>query len=482
MNEIISSVLPVLGTGICIVSAGAIIGTGYIKAPPDTAYIISGLRKRTVIGGAAIKIPFLDRCDKLYLGIMPIDVKTKSHVPTADYINILVDGIANVKVSTDPELLELAAQNFLNKNTDYIISVVQEILEGNMREIVGKMYLKDMVSDRQKFANEVKDNVVPDLRNMGLELVNFNVQNFKDENGLIEDLGIDNISQIRKKAAIARAEAEKEIAQAQADANKEKAIAQARAESAANAVSVQSKTEIAERENQLAIRAAQLQKDADRERAIAEASGDIETQVQFKQITEAEAEAKLARQEKEIELRKKAVAIQEQELEATVKKQADADRYAAQQRAEADLFTRQKEAEARKYETIQEAEARKAEADANRYVAEQEAEGTRMRGQAEADAIRAKKEAEADGMLKLAEAQQKMGNASILDMWFKAMPDVARAVAEPLSAIDSITMYGEGNTAKLTEDITNTINQVVNALHESTGFDARKLIQSFVEK
>ena len=143
--------------------------TGYVKASPDTAYIISGLRKtpKVLIGKAGVKIPFFEKKDELSLQLLPIDVKTSSAVPTADYINIKVDAAVNVKISDTPDLLNLAAQNFLNRKVDYIASVAREVLEGNMREIVGKMELQEMVSDRQKFANLVKENAEPDLAAIG---------------------------------------------------------------------------------------------------------------------------------------------------------------------------------------------------------------------------------------------------------------------------------------------------------------------------
>ena len=127
----------------------------------------------------------------------------------------MVDSVVNVKVSTSDEMMQRAAQNFLNQPTEYIAKVAREVLEGNMREIVGQMKLKDMVSDRQQFATLVKENAAPDLAAMGLEIIAFNVQNFIDGNGVIENLGVDNISQISKTAAIAKANADKEVAIAQ---------------------------------------------------------------------------------------------------------------------------------------------------------------------------------------------------------------------------------------------------------------------------
>lgn len=213
----------IIPVAVVVVILVLILATEYVKASPDTAFIISGLRKqpKVLIGKAGIKIPFLEKKDALNLQLILIDVKTSSAVPTADYINIRVDAAVNVKISDDEQRLGLAAQNFLNQPTDYIKQVAREVLEGNMREIVGKMNLEEMVSDRQKFATLVKENSEPDLAAMGLDIVSFNVQNFVDENGVIENLGVDNIVKIQKNAAISRAESEKEIARAQAIAKKE---------------------------------------------------------------------------------------------------------------------------------------------------------------------------------------------------------------------------------------------------------------------
>ena len=232
LSEIIEMAGVIIPVAVVVVILVLFLATEYVKASPDTAFIISGLRKqpKVLIGKAGIKIPFLEKKDALNLQLIPIDVKTSSAVPTADYINIRVDAAVNVKISDDEQRLGLAAQNFLNQPTDYIKQVAREVLEGNMSEIVGKMNLEEMVSDRQKFATLVKENSEPDLAAMGLDIVSFNVQNFVDENGVIENLGVDNIVKIQKNAAISRAESEKEIARAQAIAKKEANDAQVSSE------------------------------------------------------------------------------------------------------------------------------------------------------------------------------------------------------------------------------------------------------------
>ncbi len=446
---------------------------GYVKAPPDMAYIISGIKKKSkiVIGKASIRIPFFERLDKLNLRLIPIDVKTSNAVPTADYININVDATVNVKISNDPEKLRLAAENFLNKPTEYIAGVAREVLEGNVREIVGKMKLEEMVSDRQKFATLVKENAEPDLAAMGLDIISFNVQNFVDGNDVIENLGIDNIVKIKKAAAIARAESERDIKVAQAAADKE-----------SNDAAVAAQTEIAKKQNELAIKKSELQMEADTKKAMADAAYEIQKEEQRRTIEITTANANIARQDREIELKQKEVAVKEQALEAEVKKQAEADRYAAQQRADAALYQRQKEAEAKQFEAQRQAEARKAQAEADRFAKEQDAAGIRAVGEAEASAIQAKGIAEAEAMEKKAEAYAKYNKAAVAEMMIKVLPEVAGKIAEPLAQIDKITIIGGADGGNGVDQVAGNVPVVMAKLFESmkeaTGIDLADIVNA----
>ena len=346
---------------ILILAAIIIVATGYLKAPPDVAFIISGVRKkpRVLVGKAGVRIPFFERVDKLALGAIQIDVKTKSSIPTAEYINVKVDSTVAVRVGKDPDMISLAAQNFLNVNRDTIATKINDLLEGNIREIVGQMKLTEMVSDRKSFSEKVQANVVPDLAKLGLELVTFNVQNFVDDNNVIDNLGIDNVEQIRKSAAIAKSNAQREIAIAEAENAKE-----------ANDAKVQAAEEIAKRNNDLAIKQAELKKEADAKKAQADAALAIEAENQRKIQEVATADANLARQEKEIELKAREVEIKERALEAEIKKTAEAKKYAEQQEADARLYATQKAAEADLFERQKLAEAAKIEAE-KKALAEQ---------------------------------------------------------------------------------------------------------------
>ena len=396
MNSILSAT--VLIPLIVIVLLIVLLCVGYVKAPPDMAYIISGVKKKSkvVIGKASIRIPFFERLDKLNLRLIPIDVKTSNAVPTADYININVD-------ATD--------------------------------------------------------------------IISFNVQNFVDGNEVIENLGIDNIVKIKKSAAIARAESERDIKVAQAAADKE-----------SNDAAVAAQTEIAKKQNELAIKKSELQMEADTKKAMADAAYEIQKEEQRKTIEVTTANADIAKQEREIELKQKEVAVKEQSLEAEIKKQAEADKYAAQQRAEAELYQRQKDAEARQFEAQREAEARKAQAEAERYAKEQEAAGIRAVGEAEASAIQAKGIAEAEAMEKKAEAYAKYNKAAVAEMMIKVLPDIAAKVAEPLGQIDKITIIGGGEGGNGVDQVAGNVPvvmaKVFESMKEATGIDLADIINA----
>lgn len=428
---------------------------GYVKAPPDRAFIISGLRRKVVVGRAAIRIPFFERLDKLSLKVMSVDVKTGTAVPTNDYINVRVDGIVKIKISSAPAMIEKAAQNFLNQTEDYIIAQVKDVLEGNMREIIGQLTLPTMVQDRKLFGEKVQENAVPDLEKLGLEIVSFNIQSFEDENGVIENLGIENISSIRKEASIAKANADKDVVVAQANANR-----------LANDAEVESQRIIAEKQNELAIKKAQLKAEADKQQAEADMAYDIQAEERRKDKEIKSAEANLIREQKQIE-------IQKAKLDAEQKQAADVQLYQRQKDAEARLFEEQKIAEAIKIKAEQEAEA-------IRLKAQAEADARRQVGIAEAEALRAKGLAEAEAIDKKAEAMKKYGEAAVLEMYFKTLPEISRNIAAPLNNVDKITMYGEGNNAKLVSDITKSLTQITDGLNDSLGVDVKSLLLGFL--
>lgn len=459
-----------------------LIAISYIKCPPDMVYLISGLKKepRVIIGKATLRIPFLERVDKLTLELIQIDVRAVK-VPTADFINVDVDAVANVRIPKNSELIQVAARHFLNQGSKYIGDNVQQVLEGNMREIIGQMQLVDLVNNKQIFSQKIQENAMDDINNIGLEIVNLNVQSCTDENNAINDLGIDNLVKIQKTAKIARAESEKEIKIAESKADEEGMKARAEADA-----------KIAEQQKDLEIKKAQFKIEQDKKKAEADAAYAIQEAEQQKSINESTVAAEVAKAERMADLKEREVVLKERELDALVRKQADADKYAAEQKAQAEKLVKQQRAEADLIWAENNAKARVAEAKANKEAAELEAQGIKAKLQAEADGkramllaeaegIKAKALAEAEGIEKKAEAQAKMQQASVVEMIVNRLPDIAKEVSAPLSNIDSITMYGDQST-ELIENNTQKIDKILKVAEDSLGIDLKSVVAGFAAK
>ncbi len=455
----------------------------YTKAGPDEAVMISGLGKRKILRGrAGWKLPFLQRKDRLSLKVFQVDIKTRESIPTNEFININVDGVANLKISSDPALLERAFEATLGMNKADLIEQVKQVLEGNMREIIGTVGIRQLVQDRKGVAEAVKENVIPDMSKLGLELVNFNIQNFSDGNHVIENLGIDNIAQISKEAAIAKANADRDVS-----------IARAKAAQEANEAEVNSKTIIVEKNTEYALKEAELKIKTDTARADADAAYKIQEQKRQEEINTATVNAEISKREREVELGNKEVELTEKKLTAEINKKADAEKYAAEKEAEATLYRRQKAAEAELLEAQRKAEKVKVEAEAQRIAREKAAEAVKLEAEAnkqaalaEAAGIEAKGNAEAKATKEKAEAMKLFNDAATLKLILDSgvLPETVRAYAEPiasaLSQIDGITMYGSGNETKLVEEIQQHGDQIFAGLNKTLGIDLKSLLLGYL--
>ncbi len=464
-------------------------------AGTNEVLIVSGLGKvKTRTGGGIFVLPILQKTQKMTLENIQVDFTSRQEIPTKDAIHVLVDAVANMSISIDPVRQAIAASKFAGYSTAQIRDIVIPVLEGNIREIISQTMFEDLIrGDKKVFAERIQENVTPNLADMGIDLTTFNIQNFSDKNGVIRDLGIENIEKIKKEASIAAAKAKAEVAVAQAQADKD-----------ANDAKVAAATEIAQKQTEFAIRKAELQKQADTEQAKADAAKSIEAENQRREHEIATANANLARQEKEIELKEREVTIKERALEAEIKKtaeakkfaeqqEADARLYAVQKAAEADLFERQRQAEAAKIEAEKKAEAdlalataeaaaKKALAEAVRAQGEAEAAAAQAKALAEAEGIKAKLQAEADGLREKAEAMKQYGEAAMTDMqidaiktYFTQLPEIARAVGEGYHGVDKIVMLGN-DSGQLAGNIMSTTTQISEGLSESMGIDLKGLL------
>ena len=472
----------------------AVILSGYVKAPTDVAYIISGLKKepKVLIGRAGIKIPFLERKDILMLKQISIDIKTNGYIPTKDFIGVDIDAVAKVRVLTEMDIEEkqditqnmvhAAMKNFLNMNADEIRDALTDSLQGNMREIIGTQTLKELCQDRKTFGDEVQSKAQKDMNALGIYIESCNIQRIDDENNLINALGQDNMAQIQKDASIAKANADRDVAVAQAEAAK-----------LSNDAKVAAQTDIAIKQNDLKIKQAELKRESDTKQAEADAAYEIQKEEQRKTIEITTANANIAKQEREIELKRKEAEVKEQALNAEVKKKAEAEKFAKEQAADAELYQRQRRAEAEKFEKVQEAEAKKIQAEADKEaqkkqaeailaVKRAEAEGVAAVGKAEAEAIKAKGLAEAEATEKKAEAMKKYGQAAMMEMIVKALPQMAEAIAKPLESIDKVTIIDSGNTntgvSSMGGYVPAVLAKTIETVKETTGLDITEVMRA----
>lgn len=364
-----------------------------------------------------------------------------------------------------------------------------------MREVVGAITLQNLITDRDKFSDEIQSKAAKDMAKLGLEVISCNIQNITDQNSLIENLGADNTYAIRKNAAITKANAEKDIA-----------VAESRAKKEANDVRVQAETEIAERNNELSIKKAELKIASDTKQADADAAYAIQQQEQQKTINTKTVDAQIEQTKREQILSQEKIQIKKNELLAQVNAQADADKYKVQIdsdaskyqteiNAQAKLEQQKRDAEARAYQAEMDAKAIRAKAEALRYEQEQKAEGIRAVGIADADAIKAKLEAEAAGILakgvseaqameKKAQAYEKYGSVAVIDLLSKmykdVLPEIAKNIAEPMSKIGDIKIYG--NTGQEASGISGNVplmmKKTMDLMTDATGVDMAEVLKT----
>ncbi|MDD3334086.1 MAG: SPFH domain-containing protein [Eubacteriales bacterium] len=417
----------------------------YRKVPPNVALVISGgIRRRykvkdengqitvkkfgyrIVRGGATLVIPFFERVDKLNLGIMQVDIRTTQPVPSQEYISVIVDGVANIKIASDDISIATAAEQFLNWKSENIAAIAQQVLEGNMREIIGRMTIADLVQNRDKFATETSRAATADMANMGLEIINITIQNFEDKEGVVETMATKNIVEKERDAQIAKAEAEQQGHKASVEAN----------------------ALMAEQSKDLELKQAEFKVQADRAKADADIAYNIQQEIARKSFEQERADAEMVKLQKQTELERQQVEIQRQKLNVEIREKAEAERDARIAQAEADKAELQ------------------AKADAEYYAAQKQAEAILLKGKAEAEALELK-----------ATAMQKYGEAAMLEMVVDKLPEVARAIGEPLAQTDKILMFGEGAATGLTRDITGSMMQTFEAMKGAIGMDVPKMLK-----
>jgi flotillin len=460
--------LVIVGLALAFILAVYAVARRYKKVGPNQVMVISGRKYKIKTpdgridevgfrirrGGGAFILPLVEKVDLLSLEIMTLDITTPE-VYTKPGVPIIVDGVAQVKVGGDEQSIRTASEQFLGKTPQQIQEIALQTVEGHLRAIIGTMSVEDIYKNRDQFASSVQEVAVSDLANMGLLIVSFTMKDIRDNHGYLEALGKPRTAEVKRDAIIAQAEADRDAA-----------IKSAMARQAGEIAKFQAETQIAEAQKNYLLQKASYDASTNEAKAQADLAYDLQRFKTNQALKREEVQVSVVEKEQQITVQEREILRREKELEATVKRQADAERYRIQTEAEATRF---------KYE----AEAR-GQAEAQRAKGLAQAEVVKATGTAEADVIALKGAAEAEAMAKKADSWKEYNQAAVAQLILQALPEIARAISEPLSKTESITIVSadgsSGGASKVTQDVANIMAQLPPIVESLAGIDIRKLV------
>jgi flotillin len=479
-----TAILVAAGILFVVFTTAGFYASRYKKVGPNQVLVISGRRRestitnpvtgqkevvgfRVVKGGGSFIIPVLERVDILSMEILTIEVEVRS-VYTVEGVPVHVDGVAQIKIRGEDVSIYTAAEQFLSKGPDGIVYVAHETLAGHLRGILGMLTVEEIYKDRDAFAQKVLEVSGSDLANMGLEIVSFVIKDIRDDKEYLESLGRTRTAEVKRDAVKGEAEAQRDATIAQANAARDATIQSAEARQEGETAKFQAETKIAEAQKHYRVQKAEYDKESNRSEVQAELARTLQEKITNQEITAQEVQIEVVAKQKQIEVQEQEVQRRARELEATVEKPAEAERYRIETLANAKKFQTETEAAGV--------------AAATRLQGEGEAKATKARGLAEAEVIQAQGFAEAQAMEKKAEAWQKYNQAAIIQQLIEALPEVAGAVAQPLSKTDRIVVISNGGdgagASKVTADVTNIVAQVPATIEALTGIDLMEALHA----
>lgn len=448
----------------------AMVVTGSMLGSKNTLTDDSGRKIKIVRGGGAFILPIFQRYDFLSLLSHKLDVSTPE-VYTELGVPVMADGVAIIKIGGSVEDVATAAEQYMGKPTEALKSEAQEVLEGHLRAILGSMTVEEVYRNRERFAQEVQGVAAKDLKKMGLQIVSFTIKDLRDQHGYLDALGKPRIATVKRDADIA-----------EADAIRDARIRKASAEEDGQKAELLRDTNIAEATKSKELKIASFKKEQDMAKAEADQAYHIQEAKSNQTVMQEKMKIELVKKEREIDIEEKEILRREKQYDAEVKKKADAERYAVEQAAEAAKARQMREADAIQYQIEAEAQAN---ASQKRLEGQAIADAESAKGKANAEITRLQGLAEAEAKEKLAEAFDKFGDAAVLDIIVKMLPELAGKVAEPIQAIDNLTVVDTGHgdgAARVSNYVTELMATAPEMLKNVSGIDVSQLIQSFTQQ
>jgi flotillin len=453
-----TEVLLVAGLMVLVIFILLALFTGlYRKAGPHQALVVYGFRgPRTVKGHGTVIFPMLESWHELSLELMSFDVAPKQDLYTKQGVAVTVEAVAQIKVKSDPESIQTAAEQFLTKSDQEREDLIRLVMEGHLRGIIGQLTVEEIVKQPEMVADRMRSTCAEDMNKMGLEVISFTIKEVKDKNDYIANMGRPDVARIKKDADVATAEAERDTAIKRAEAQRASAVAKAQADQERVLAETLSQAKQAEAERDLEIKRAQYLETVKKQQATADKSYEIQTNVMQQQVIAEAVKVQRVEKENEINVQDAEIQRRERELIATVLKPAEIER--------------------QRIETLANAEKQRLTVEAEGH-----ASAIRAQGEAEADVIFKKGEAEAKAMNVKAEAYQEYNQAAVLDKLISGLPEVVRALAAPLANVDKITIVstGSGDAAgmnKITGDLTKIAAQIPALFETLSGMQISDLL------
>jgi flotillin len=428
------------------------------KAGPNEALIVYGFRgPRVIKGHGTIIFPMVENCRELSLELMSFDVAPQQDLYTKQGVAVTVEAVAQIKVRSDQESILTAAEQFLTKTPPQREGLIRLVMEGHLRGIIGQLTVEQIVKEPEMVADRMRGTCADDMSKMGLEVVSFTIKEVRDKNEYITNMGRPDIVRIKRDAEIATAEAERDTAIRRANATREAAVAKAAADQERVLAETQSLSKQAQAQRDLDISKAQYAEQSRKQQASADKAYELQTNITQQQVIAEQVKVQQIEKEQQIKVQEAEILRHEKELIATVLKEAEVNRQRVEVLAAAEKARLTMEAEGR-------------------------ASAIKTQGEAEASIIFQKGEAEAKAMNVKAEAYQEWTQAAVVDRLISNLPEVVRAMSEPLSKVDRVTIVSTGGdsagTSKLTGDMAKIAAQVPALFEALSGMDMRELMSN----
>lgn len=411
------------------------------KAGPNEALIVYGIKgQRVVKGHGTFIFPMFEHARLLSLELMSFDVAPQQDLYTRQGVAVTVEAVAQIKVRSDAESIMTSAEQFLTKSPAEREGLIRLVMEGHLRGIIGQLTVEQIVKEPEMVGERMRATCSDDLSKMGLEVVSFTIKEVRDKNEYITNMGRPDVARIRRDAEIAAAEAERDTAIKRAIALREAAVAKAAADQERVLAETMSLAKQAEAQRDLDIQKATFAEQSRKQEAQADKAYELQTNVMQQKVIAEHVKVQQVEKEAQVKVQEAEIQRNERELIATVLKRSEIEKQRIENMASAERA---------------------------RLIAEAEgkAQAIRTQGEAEASIIFQKGEAEAKAMNVKAEAYQEWTQAAVVDKLLTNMADVVRAMAEPLSKVDKVTIISTGDAdsvgaSKLTGDLTKIAAQV----------------------